>query len=206
MAGHVQYMYYFAICLGLFALLTANEWRKWLKLAGVYGTAVLFCWFQVYPAIKYWTNHPRLVEWTYGQAAIFKLPPAYFATLIDRNAMGPLSYVGHLYRGGNFWEFNLYVGPLALAFFGLGLTRFRAYRFAILACSAFVLALGNLTPIYNLCYEYVPFWGSFRGVSKFVFFGVFFGLIVSAFGVDSAGCLIKRHLVKWNKPTTKKAR
>ncbi|WP_161554842.1 class I SAM-dependent methyltransferase [Ereboglobus luteus] len=68
---------------------------------------------------------------------------------------------------------------LALAAHGFaGLSRANRWRTGIVLACVLVLAMGAYMPIYKLLYKYVPFYGAFRGTSKFIYlFGLFMAML-----------------------------
>ena len=85
------------------------------------------------------------------------------------------------------WEMSVFIGATGLVLAGYGavcgerpLRRFGAPMVLLLL----LLALGNYTPLYRFLYDYVPGFGRFRSISKFVFFAAVFLAMLAGVGLD----------------------
>jgi hypothetical protein len=212
--GQVQYFYYTAIAMGMYAVLYAiaaslgkvsvsrGRWRDILTpLCGygaIYVGSVLLSAPQLFPAFEAKAESVRggagvPIEY----AATFSLPPENLATLFAPSIFTDGStYFGRIY----FWEACIFVGVsgLVLAAYAL-LARARGWGFATaLVVFTLLLGLGYHTPLFRLLYDWFPGYNTFRGTSKFTFLTGFFLATLAAVGLDR----IERATFPWRRALT----
>jgi hypothetical protein len=187
LAGHVQYMYYFAICIGFFALITFDKIKTWFIISGCYCVSICACLFQIYPAFIYITKGDRFSETlSYVFSSSFYLPVEYLTTALKYTAMGSPAATSHAKIFHiNFHEGNCFFGGIGgLILIILGANNKKYISITAVMLMALILSFGVQTHIYDFMYQYFPFYKNFRGNSKFIFFAVFFGSILAAGGFD----------------------
>jgi hypothetical protein len=128
----------------------------------------------------------RATGLSYEVASTFNFPPENLITMFAPAFFG--GYAGAEYWGDwDFWEMNAAIGTGGLLLLALGLVFSSVRERWILggvAGTAFVLALGTATPIYDLLYRFLPGFSRFRGVSKFIFLAVVIALPLAGRGLD----------------------
>lgn len=189
-AGHPQYVYYTAIVGALYTLVQGVGLpRPILAVAGFFGMyllAALLGAIQLWPGLRAAAENSRSGGVDYAFASTFSFPPENFLTFLAPSFFGNMSsipYWGRCYL----WEMNAYVGIgiLLLAIFGAAGLRWNLlWRPLLLVVITFLLALGCHTIFYKWMYYGVPFYSSFRGTSKFLFFGTVFIVLFAAQGFD----------------------
>lgn len=121
----------------------------------------------------------------YEYCTTMSLPAWQTLSYIFPNIFGsPMngSYIG----AENYTELYGYAGifPLLLAIYFLFKRKNRdAYPWIFLAVSALLLSFGKYTPLYKLCYKFIPGLDLFRIPSTFLFIYVFSLIIVSCYGL-----------------------
>lgn len=190
-AGHAQYVYYTAIVAGLYSLLflwkAERRCATILGLLAIYPLAVTFAAVQLLPSYGSMMESVRAGGTNIDFAKMFGLPPENLLTYIAPWFYGgtdSVPYWGRCYL----WEMQLYVGVagLALAAFGLGGQRKgERWRWGALLAAVVILAFGaNVPALYKILYNIVPFYSSFRGASKFMFFAGLLGALLAAMGLN----------------------
>ncbi|MEI8312077.1 MAG: hypothetical protein WCH98_15105 [Verrucomicrobiota bacterium] len=189
-AGHIQYFYFGALvaaayAFGLLAVRREKRLRAALGLAAIYPIAFVLAAAQILPGIDAAAESVRGGGIPYGFAAMFSFPPENAATFLVPWLFGKLSdgwYWGRCYL----WEMNVFagLGLTLLALYGLAGLGARAWRWVAMLAFVYLLALGSHTPLHKFLYDFLPGFNSFRGSSKFVFFGGMFIALLSGFGVQ----------------------
>ncbi len=190
-AGHAQYAYYTAIVAGLYSLMFMWQAERRVAVAAgllaIYPLAAAFSAIQLLPSYGAMMESVRASGTGFDFAKMFGFPPENLLTLVAPWFYGgseKVAYWGRCYL----WEMQLYIGVagLALALFGLGGQktgdRIRWGALLVIVC---LLAFGvNVPVLYKFLYKLAPFYASFRGASKFVFFIGLFGALLAATGVN----------------------
>ena len=193
LAGHVQYLFYTAVAVGIQSLvLTALEpaarRRAIPAVAGCYLTAIALGAAQLLPGLAATSEGIRQQKLDYNFAAAFGFPPENFLTLIAPGFFGNLGTP--LYWGRwHLWEMSLFigaVGPLiiVIALCDTGPKRRAVILDLLIAGLLLLLALGVGTPVFDPLYRFVPGFDRFRGWSKFIFPATLFLVLGIATGVD----------------------
>ena len=194
LAGQMQYVFFFGVAAGVHgAVVTALEApsrRRALLavlLASVGGAALAAA--QLLPGLEATGEGVRQGTLDYRFASAFALPPENLLTALAPGFFGDAQVGAHPYWGRCYaWEMSVFFGVSGLVFVAIaGAERQRRRQFvADLAVMALllVLALGRHTPVYRILYEHAPGFAQFRGMSKFTFPALLFGLQAMAAGVD----------------------
>ncbi len=116
------------------------------------------------------------------------LPIENFATLLFPAALGNVARAPYFGEWG-YWNMCVYAGVGTLAFAALALVggreaRRRALPWALLGGGAFLIAVGDRTPLYDL-FVRLPLLGSFRGVSKMSSLGLLAVAVLAGIGMES---------------------
>jgi hypothetical protein len=190
-AGQPQYVYYTALIAGVYGaarLLEARQGRgrAALGLLGLYAGGALLAAVQMLPALQATAETIRGQPQPYDFAASFFFPPENLITFLAPGFFGDVAH--QPYWGRWFlWEACGFLGVtgLALALHGLGAQNLPARR-ALLAAAlaAALLALGASTPLYRVLYEWLPWFGKFRAVGKFMYLSVLILILLAGYGLD----------------------
>jgi len=119
-------------------------------------------------------------------ARTFAFPPENLATTVLPGIFGDMIDLPYWGR----WtlsETSLFIGvaPLVLTLYGAASGSRDIRRFSVpMAAVALVLAFGAYTPLFRVLYDYVPFFASFRGTTKFTFLAAMFVALLAAIGFD----------------------
>ena len=190
LAGHPQYVFYTAIAIALYAALemfhTPRWWTAPLILAALYLFASCLTAVQLLPGIETAQEGLRSSPTSGYFAAMFSFPPENLITLLAPRFYG--DYLHFPYWGrSHLWEMSFFVGVtgLLLALHGLLYAdrRIRRSCFAMVLILVF-LALGAHTFFYKMLCFLFPFFGWFRGSSKFLFPASLFLVLLSGIGMD----------------------
>lgn len=191
LAGQLQYVFFFGVAAGVYATVIALSTHKgrlrcFLGLVAVVAIGSALAAAQLLPLFAVASECVRNGKLDYSFAAVFSLPPENLFTSYLPGALGGAfdshaPYWGRCYP----WEMTLFVGVAGLTFAiiaAISPSHWRRSRSDLLvAVILIILALGRHLPIYRWLYDYVPGFGSFRGMSKFVFFSILFlGLAIAA--------------------------
>ena len=189
-AGHIQYFYFGALVaaaygFGLLAVRRENRLGAALGLVAIYPIAFILAAAQILPGMDAAAESVRGGGTPYGFAAMFSFPPENAVTFLVPGFFGKLSdgwYWGRCYL----WEMSVFagLGLTLLALYGLAGLGARAWRWFTMLGFVYLLALGSHTPLHKFLYDFLPGFNSFRGSSKFVFFGGMFIALLSGFGTQ----------------------
>jgi hypothetical protein len=202
LAGHPQYVFYSGVALALYG--AARVWKGTgpgareasargeaqgaaLGLLAIYVGGSLLSAVQLFSAIEAASEAVRSGALPYDFASMFAFPLENLATLLAPGVFGDgLSFP---YWGrGYLWEHSLFIGVCGLALASYGAVRGETPHkraLAILALAAFVLALGDGTPLFALLYHYAPGFDRFRAIAKFCFFSALVLCLFAGVGLDS---------------------
>lgn len=189
LAGHVQYFFYTSILLGLSILLDFSRIRdKGKCIAGViffYLGAAGLTAVELLPAVSAGAETLRVQSASYQTAATYFFPWENLLTLVMPSFFGGSESIPYWGRGF-FSESSLYVGIPAFWFFLFILFhQFNKNQKAIyLLAASLVLALGSQLPTYKIFFHCIPFFGSFRGTTKFDVFVLLFMALLAGMGLD----------------------
>jgi hypothetical protein len=198
LAGHVQYAFYTAIGVALYAALRSppvggSRRRALAGLAGLYGGAAALSAVQLLPSLSAAAEGLHRGRLDFSYVRTFSFPPENLITLVAPTFFGGMSVASGepLYWGRAYlWEMTLYAGicGIVLALVALH-ERIRASRLGLLPllipALLFVLALGAHTPLLRLLYDWVPGFGGFRGLAKFTFPLMLFVTLAIGWGADA---------------------
>ncbi|MFP6764632.1 MAG: hypothetical protein VB858_13480, partial [Planctomycetaceae bacterium] len=196
LAGHVQEPYYLSLLLsGLLVLISLARMRTgksggssllvhWC-VAGVCGASLVAV--DLIPVFLNSLGTGRGTRLPLEQAGD-GLRLENFGQLIDPFALGmpgETASAGHSF----YWTTLLYFGviPLLLAIVGVlvSLRRPMTRHMALMTGAGFLFALGTLTPVYGICWRFIPLIGSFRIPSRVLFICSYGMAILAAAGLDA---------------------
>ncbi len=210
LGGHIQYLYYLMLgsaFYGILHLVPIVERKAYAQLRGilmilglglVMGFALTaFQWVPMLFTLDETVRSKLSKEF----ASMFSFPLENIITFILPHFFGDIqrvSYWGRCYL----WEMSLYMGIIPLIVFFVTLKRHWQEQRAllILAILAFLLALGKLTPLYDLLYMILPGYSSFRGVSKFSFLAILPILMLSLHGLKGLSEMPEKERGRVSKP------
>ncbi len=198
LAGHVQYAWYTAMAVVLYAgvlsfVEPARAARALLAIPVIYVGAACLAAAQLASGIAAMTEGLRGSAAAFSYVRAFSFPPENVLTLIAPGVFGAVStdattptYWGRAYL----WEMSLFVGAagVLLATVGIGdriSRRRRCCAYLVIPLVLGVLALGANTPLLAALYAWAPGFATFRGLSKFTFPLVLFGALAIAAGADA---------------------
>lgn len=195
LAGYPQYLAYtvagaflYLLVFGIGRQENSGEkvlWRGWLRIAGMFILAGLLAAVQIGPGLEAAGESVRSSV-TRNFAASFSLTPESIITLLAPGFFGDAErqvFWGRFY----YWEMTLYFGVagLALTLYALVRTPTGARtRWLIILVTFYVLALGSNTPLFDLLYQWLPGFGSFRAAAKFTFPLMLFLTLLAGYGAD----------------------
>jgi hypothetical protein len=162
-------------------------------LCGIYPLGAALGAAQLLPGIAASRETIRSVPVPFSFAAMFGFPPENLLTLVAPFIFGDMQrvpYWGRCYL----WEMCLFVGVVGTVLAGYGAWPTRGVRAWLRQPATFVpvcmiallllLALGNNTPLFSVLYHWVPGFGKFRGISKFIFQASLFIALLAGMGFD----------------------
>jgi hypothetical protein len=140
---------------------------------------------QLLPTLEFSNYADRAGGISFKDASTFSLTPQYFITFIIPEFFG--SPINNTYwHHGNLWEICGYAGvlPLILALIGIIYKKNTTYKYIFLGLALFALlfSLGKYTPIFILCYNYIPGFDLFRAPARFLFVYMFSISILAGLG------------------------
>lgn len=196
-AGHVQYYYFGAIiaaayAAGLLVIRRNNRLQAALGLAAIYPVSFVLAAVQILPGLDAMAESVRAGGTPYPFAAMFSFPPENAVTALVPWFFGKLP--GEWYWGRCYlWEMSVFagLGLTLLALYGLAGLGAKSWRWIALLAFVYMLALGSHTPIHKVLYDCLLGFGSFRGTSKFLFFGGMFIALLG--GVGARRLLLTPH-------------
>ena len=187
LAGFPQYVFYTAIIAALYVgLRLISRWNARVVLAfvGMYMGGALLAAVQLLPAIQTTVETTRGLRLPFEFASMLAFPPENFATLLAPNFFGELpSYWGRWYL----WETSLFISAsgVVLAVYGaIAWRREGTWIPLVLIFISLLFALGVYTPLFRFLYSWVPGFDRFRSISKFIFPGSLFLVLLAATGFD----------------------
>lgn len=164
-----------------------------LTLCTIYPLGAALGAAQLLPGISASRETIRSVPVPFSFAAMFGFPPENLLTLVTPFLFGDMQrvpYWGRCYL----WEMCLFVGVVGavLAAYAAWPTRgvrawLRQPATCVPVCMVallLLLALGNNTPLFSVLYHWVPGFGKFRGISKFIFQASLFIALLAGMGFD----------------------
>lgn len=208
-AGHPQSVYYTGLAVGLYVMLRiwrANRPLRFiLTLAAMYFAGVLLSAIQLLPTLQMAAESSRAGGVSYDFAAFGSAPPEALGTFISPHLFGSpsvrnlhdnlisaetpiLKRYEHI-RQNLYWEVLVYcgAGALVLALYGAIRGERRQQKYSrVMVLILIVLALGSFTPFFQLLYNYLPGYGSFRVTGRFnVLIALHIGML-AAIGLDAS--------------------
>lgn len=164
-----------------------------LALCVIYPLGAALGAAQLLPGIAASRETIRSVPVPFSFAAMFGFPPENLLTLVAPFTFGDMQrvpYWGRCYL----WEMCLFVGVVGAVLAGYGAWPTRGVRAWLRQPATLVpvcmiallllLAFGNNTPLFSLLYHWVPGFGTFRGISKFIFQASLFIAVLAGAGFD----------------------
>jgi hypothetical protein len=190
-----QYVYYTALTVGIYCslLLIKTAPRRGIFIVGLLAILLgsfLLSFVQIFSGIQSAKEGVRSLGVSFQFSSMFSFPPENFLTLLSPFFFGDMTmfpYWGRCYL----WEMSLFIGVTGvfLAAYGAicGEKKLRRYS-TIMVSILLLLSLGAHTPLFDLLYNYLPWFSKFRGTSKFIFPASLFLSMLAGIGMD---CLIK---------------
>jgi hypothetical protein len=196
LGGHPQYLYYTGIATLCYTGTLAIRSPRRLALCG--GYVVIFAGASLIGAVQLLTGvqaageSVRSAAADYNFASMFALAPENILTFltpglfgglrISQNAADTVYYFGRNYL----WEMSVFVSVtgLILGLYGMATTWRKTYASIVMILITLALALGRHLPLYRFLYNYLPEYGHFRSVSKFIFLLALFVCALAAAGFD----------------------
>jgi hypothetical protein len=198
-AGHAQYVFFTGVAAGINALAWSAADRAVRRralpiVAACYVAAAALAAIQLLPGLAATAESVRQGKVSYGFATEFFLPVENLISFFVPNFF---EYPLHDYWGRWYgFELSAFIGASGVMLAALGAAagtlRRAVRRDLVVAALLLLLALGSETPLYRFLYDYVPGFGQFRGMSKFIFPMALFLLLAVAAGLD---VLIRRERV-----------
>ncbi len=189
-AGHIQYFYFGALvaaayALGLLIVHREKRLEAALGYAAVYPAAFVLSAVQLLPGMDAAAESVRSGGAPYEFSAMFSFPPENAATFLVPWFFGRIPdgwYWGRCFL----WEMDVFagLGLTLLAIYGLAGFGSRAWRWIAMLALVYLLAIGSHSPLHKLLYDLLPGFDSFRGSSKFAFFGGMFLALLSGIGAQ----------------------
>lgn len=150
-----------------------------LKLTGLFISAciigILLSAVQLLPSLEFFSHTLRSESVELADAGRGSLSLKDLILIIIPDYYGHPLY--EAFRGDYFfWEKCFYVGIIPIILMLLGLFNFparekgRAWSFIFLSVLGILLSIGNALPLYELFYNYFPFFKSFRAPVRFLVF------------------------------------
>lgn len=192
LAGQVQYVFLLGVAAGLHAvLLTLRDGRghRWalpgLALLVLGGCALAAA--QLLPGLAAAGEGVRQGRIAYAFAGSFAFPPENFVTAFAPGFFGHTLESATAYWGRGYpWEMSIFLGVAGVTLaIGGAILRPRSRWDLAVAGLLILLALGRHLPLHRWLYDYVPGFGSFRGMSKFMFPALLFVAMALAAGADA---------------------
>jgi len=190
-AGHPQYVYLTAIAAALyFAIRLAEPANRGIGCAAgflaVYAGGAVLAAVQLFSALQVASETVRSETLGHAFAAMFEFPPENLVTLFAPDFYGRLE--GYPYWGRWYlWEACLFIGVIGLALAAYGMARARpagkAALVAVMLASA-LIALGNNTPLFDVLYQWLPYFDRFRGAGKFIIISALILSLFAGYGMD----------------------
>jgi hypothetical protein len=214
LAGHAQLSWYSLLLAGFWALVGglrnrgSQFWRPLVRFTTSLGVGALLASIQLVPTAEYLLQSQRAGEFGYAEAVTYSFWPWRFITLFAPDFFGNPGQ-GDFWGYASYWEDAAYIGllPLLLAlatFVGV----FRKVQedrsekprrgtlrliWGLIA-AAFLLGLGQNTPVFPFLYRNVPTFAMFQAPARFLLWAVFGLSILAAVGVERWRCPQKRGL------------
>jgi hypothetical protein len=192
LAGQPQYVYYTGIVAAIYSvarLAAPGQQERLRSAAGLLAFpagGVLLSAAQLVAGMQATAETVRDRALPQFFAASFNFPPENLLTLLVPGFFGDAAthpYWGRWYL----WEACAFIGVtgLALAAYGIAVRRVPG-KSALLAPAgaALLLALGDVTPLFGVLYEWLPLFDRFRSTGKFIFFVALFLALLAGYGLD----------------------
>jgi hypothetical protein len=208
LGGHPQYVYYIGIAAALYVLIllpwSSNRVRLALGSVAIFAAAAALSAVQLAAGVDAIGENVRAGGLSMAMASTLSLHPENLLTLVAPFFLGdqsrvmlgrevaPIFYVGQ----GYLWELCLFVGVtgLCLGLYGLVCSpRPSRWRWLFITLALLALALGRHTPLYQLLYDHLPGYSSFRGTAKFGFLLGLFLSLLAGIGFDRVRALAPDH-------------
>ena len=190
LAGYPQYAFFTGVAAAVYCALcyfrASQRARFAFSVAGIVAGGVGLSAMQLFPGILESSELVRGPGLSYAAAATFSFPPANLLTLCLPDIFGDMKTVPY-WGAWYLWEMSVYVGVcgLALGVAGAIWGEPRQRRFSVvMVVVLLLLALGRYTPLWKLCYYWVPGFDKFRGSSKFIFPASLFIAMLAGIGFN----------------------
>lgn len=167
--------------------------KYFILMVVIVALSLFFSAIQLLPAIELTHLSTRAAGLTFVEATTWSFNPYRLIEFIipfffGHNFPYP-QYWGVFLQSGMFsvpWAEAVYIGaiPLVLAFIALILNRIKEkYYWLTMLILSLVLAFGCFTPVYQLCFKFLPFMNSFRYPEKLLLFTTFALCILAGYGL-----------------------
>lgn len=191
LAGHPQTVYYTALVLLIYAaarlISASNRMKAFGCLMGIAVFGGALSAVQMLPGVFINDETTRAGQMNLSMATSIALPPANYFTLLAPHVFGDLVHVDYWGRSLQ-WEVNIFVGSAVILLSVLGVASGKDPRgrlWAVMAVVCFLLSMGSFTPFFDILYNHLPFFGKFRGQSKFTFDALLFIGLLAGSGLDA---------------------
>jgi hypothetical protein len=200
LAGHPQYFYYTALMVFIYLLIlslrTPAIFKKGWMLGLVYGAGLCLSAPQWLTGLEAVGESARGDLNDFKTSGLFSLPPENLITLLMPDFLGPVGsdqYWGRWYL----WDVSLFSGTILLFFFFYALfkNRLKNLNELLMIGIAFVMACGQSTPFFQILFDVLPGYKSFRGTCKFDIFITLFIALLAGSGFNRL--LEKKQLETW---------
>ena len=195
--GDIQSAYYLGFVALLWTVMRSREMRRAElgRLVVVASVTVLVAAIQLAPAWVAYQNSDRAGASSFHAEAIhWSTHPLRLMTLlvspIDDGSLGDqiaqaLFHTPESRGPSGLWAESLYLGPVVIGLAVTACWRRRDMRvFQVLGAFSVIFAMGSYGGLYEVLYQWMPLWSSFRYPEKLMGFATFALAMLAASGVD----------------------
>jgi len=156
---------------------------------------------QLLPTAEYLMQSQRASAVSYELAMTYSFWPWRFLTLLAPDLFGNPAH-GDYWGYGNYWEDAVYIGLAPFLLAAAAIFRYLSIKIRKRSCDlqifnhqlfaflmaviflAFVLAIGNNTPIFPFLYRYVPTFDMFQAPTRLTILAIFAMALLAGYGVN----------------------
>lgn len=190
LGGSPQYVFYTGIMAAVYALFCLFKEKNigliFFPLI-IYSVAVILCAVQVVPGFAFARETLRSNGLSYIEASSFSFPAGNIITTVVPDFFGNMASVSY-WGKANLWETSSFIGLGTFIFAIFGLLYGDKKKTSLLLAMTLIslmLALGKYTPLFDICYKFLPFFNTFRCTARFILFSTLFFLLIAAIGFDA---------------------
>lgn len=192
LGGHPQFLFYSLLAAGLTVVLRLRETERPLRVAGGFllmvGLGLGLAAVQLVTVIDALAEAARGAALGQGAASAFSMTWSAFLMLLVPDFFGHGRTIEAYWGDWLYWELTPFVGVVGVAVAAYGVLhgdrRKRAFA-GVLAGGFLILALGDVTPVFRLLYEYVPPFDRLRASARALFYFGLYAAMLAAVGVDA---------------------